>query len=131
MSWTACSSKIAVTIRGVHHVQVNVPTASLDAARDFYSNFMGFIEIDRPATFERAGAWFRAGPSEVHIGLEDGVDRTLTRAHIAYEVDDLEAWRKKIEAKGWAIKQQPLIPGYARLQFRDPFGNNIELIARI
>jgi hypothetical protein len=29
------------------------------------------------------------------------------------------------------IKDQPKIPGFDRFHFRDPFGNNIELIQRL
>lgn len=116
---------------GVHHVQVNVPSDSLDAARDFYLGFLGLREIDRPATFTSKGVWMNAGGFEFHIGLEDGVDRRLTRAHIAFEVDDIETWRKKVAASGARIVEQPCIPNCERFQFRDPFGNNIELIQRI
>jgi catechol 2,3-dioxygenase-like lactoylglutathione lyase family enzyme len=118
-------------ISGVNHIQVNVPSDGLEAAREFYVGFMGFREFPRPATFTTAGVWLLAGNFELHLGVEDGVDRHKTRAHVAYEVNDLAAWRKRVEAKGWTIKDQPLIPGYDRFQFRDPFGNNIELIQRI
>ena len=117
-------------IVGVNHVQVNVPPAELDRAREFYVGFMGLREIARPATFTSKGIWLNAGAFEVHIGLEDGVDRTKTRAHVAYEVNDLGAWRAKVSGRGWPIKEQPLIPGYDRFQFRDPFGNMIEIIQR-
>jgi hypothetical protein len=46
-------------------------------------------------------------------------------------VNDLAAWRVKVEAAGWPTKEQPLIPGYDRFQFRDPFGNMIEIIQRV
>jgi catechol 2,3-dioxygenase-like lactoylglutathione lyase family enzyme len=118
-------------VLGVNHVQVNVPTADLERAREFYVGFMGLREIARPVTFTNPGVWLNAGAFEVHIGLEDGVDRTKTRAHVAYEVNDLAAWRARVTQAGWAIKEQPLIPGYDRFQFRDPFGNMIEIIQRI
>ena len=70
-----------------------------------------------------------AGSFEVHIGLENGVVRN-TRAHIAYEVNDLANWRRKVESAGYKITEQPKIPGYDRFHFRDPFGNNIEIIAK-
>ena len=117
-------------IVGVNHVQVNVPTASLQAARDFYLGFMGMKEIPRPTSFKSPGLWMHAGQFEMHIGVEDGVDHKATRAHVAYEVSDLAVWRKKVSDAGYPMKEQPLIPGYDRFQFRDPFGNNIELIAR-
>jgi catechol 2,3-dioxygenase-like lactoylglutathione lyase family enzyme len=118
-----------MSIVGVNHVQVNVPSADLERARDFYIGFMGMKEIGRPNTFKSKGIWMHAGEFEMHIGVEDDVDRS-TRAHVAYEVDDISAWRKKVAGAGYAIKDQPLIPGYDRFQFRDPFGNNIEIIAK-
>ena len=117
-------------IVGVNHVQVNVPTTALPQAREFYLNFMGMKEITRPTSFKSPGIWMHAGNFEMHIGVEDNIDRT-TRAHVAYEVNDLAHWRNKITAAGYPIKEQPLIPGYDRFQFRDPFGNNIELISKV
>ena len=115
---------------GVNHVQVNVTQAELPAAREFYLGFLGMKEIARPDVFKSAGFWFHAGDREMHIGVEEGVDKRATRAHVAYEVTDLASWRKKIEAAKLPIKDQPKIPGYERFHFRDPFGNNLELIQR-
>jgi catechol 2,3-dioxygenase-like lactoylglutathione lyase family enzyme len=88
-------------------------------------------EIARPPVFKSDGFWFHAGEREMHIGVEENVDRQATRAHVAYEVDDIAAFRKKIEAAGLPIKDQPKIPNYERFHFRDPFGNNVELIQRV
>ena len=115
---------------GINHAQVNVSLAELQKAREFYLNFMGMKEIPRPAVFKSEGFWFHAGEFETHIGVEENVDRRSTRAHLAYEVDDVAAWRKKVETAGLPIKEQPKIPGFDRFHFRDPFGNNIELIQR-
>jgi len=119
-----------VKVVGVNHVQVNVTKAELPAAREFYLGFLGMREIERPAVFTSDGFWFHAGDREMHIGVEDNVDRRATRAHVAYEVTDLAAWRSKIEAAKLPIKDQPKIPGYERFHFRDPFENNVELIQR-
>jgi len=118
-------------ILGVNHVQVNVPTADLERAREFYVRFMGMRPIPRPETFSSKGIWLNAGMFEIHIGLEDGVDRAKARAHVAYQVNDVNAWRKKVIDAGHPIKEQPLIPGYDRFQFRDPFGNMIEIMQRL
>ncbi len=117
-------------IVGVNHAQVNVPKAQLPQAREFYLNFLGLKEIPRPPVFRSDGFWTNAGAFELHIGVDDGHDRNTTRAHFAYEVTDLQHWRKKLESAGYRITEQPKIPNYERLQFRDPFGNNIELIQR-
>jgi catechol 2,3-dioxygenase-like lactoylglutathione lyase family enzyme len=116
-------------VLGVNHVQVNVPVADLEPARAFYVGFLGMKEIRRPDVFTSKGIWLNAGTFEIHVGLEDGVDRTKTRAHVAYLVDDLQAWRDKVVDAGSRIVEQPKIPGYDRFQFRDPFGNMVELIA--
>jgi catechol 2,3-dioxygenase-like lactoylglutathione lyase family enzyme len=117
-------------IVGVNHVQVNVAHADLERAREFYISFMGMTEAPRPTTFKSKGIWMNAGNFEMHIGLEDGVNRSATRAHVAYEVNDISAWRKKVAVAGYEMVSQPLIPGYDRFQFRDPFVNNIEFIAK-
>ena len=118
-------------ILGVNHVQVNVPTADLERAREFYVSFMGMRETTRPGTFTSKGIWLNAGLFEIHIGLEEGVDRSKTRAHVAYQVNDLSAWRAKVTEAGFTTKDQPLIPGYDRFQFRDPFGNMIEIMQKL
>jgi catechol 2,3-dioxygenase-like lactoylglutathione lyase family enzyme len=118
-------------ITGVNHAQVNIPSTALDEARAFYIGFLGFREIPRPSVFKSAGIWLNAGSFELHLGVEDGVERHRTRAHIAYEVTDIAAWRQRVEARGWRITEQPRIPGFERFHFRDPFGNNIELIQRM
>jgi len=64
----------------------------------------------------------------VHVGAENGVERAATKAHLAYCVDDLEAWRERLAAQGIAALEGIPIPGYARFEFRDPFGNRVELI---
>ena len=116
-------------ITGVIHAQVNVPSDKLDEARAFYIDFLGMKQIQRPPVFKSNGIWLHAGNFELHIGVEDGVER-ITRAHLAYEVTDLANWRKRITDNGWKITEQPKIPNYERFHFRDPFGNNIELIQR-
>ena len=114
---------------GVNHAQVNVPSDGLEKARAFYIGFLGMKEIPRPGVFKSAGIWLNAGTFELHIGVEDGVERK-TRAHVAYEVKDIAGWRKKVLDAGYKIVEQPKIPNCERFHFRDPFGNNIELIER-
>jgi catechol 2,3-dioxygenase-like lactoylglutathione lyase family enzyme len=117
-------------IIGVNHAQENVPVKDHERAREFYIWFMGMKEVHRPPVFKSGGTWLNAGNFELHIGLEDGVERS-TRAHIAYEVTDILPWRKKVADAGYKITEQPKIPNYERFHFRDPFGNNIELIQRV
>jgi catechol 2,3-dioxygenase-like lactoylglutathione lyase family enzyme len=116
-------------IVGLHHAQVSIPTGSEAEARRFYCEILGLREIAKPAGLaERGGLWVQAGDRQIHLGVEDGVDRWKTRAHLAYEVRDLAEWRYKITALNMPITECAPIPGFKRLEFRDPFGNRVELI---
>ena len=52
-----------------------------------------------------------------------------TKAHLAYEVSDLEFWKKKLSEEKIVIKESIPIPGYTRFEFRDPFGNRVEFLS--
>lgn len=116
------------SITGLHHAQISIPRGAEEAGRAFYCGVLGLAEIEKPlALRERGGFWLQVGQQQVHVGTEDGVDRHATRAHLAYVVDNLVAWRAHLEQHGIAIIEAILIPGQQRFEFRDPFGNRIEL----
>lgn len=116
-------------ILGLHHVQITVAQADEAAAHDFYCGVLGLPEIEKPAALKsRGGFWLQVGDRQVHIGLEEGVERRKTKAHLAYQVDDVEAWLARLQAEGIEIADSVPIPGYKRFEFRDPFGNRVEMI---
>lgn len=116
------------TIERLHHAMVTVPADAQDAARAFYVGVLGLPEIPKPETLRgRGGFWLQIGDQQVHVGVEDGVQRG-GKAHLAYQVDDVEAWRAHLAAQGVSGADNTALPGYARIEFRDPFGNRIELI---
>jgi catechol 2,3-dioxygenase-like lactoylglutathione lyase family enzyme len=106
-----------------------VPTSMEAAAVDFYENVLGLTQIDKPAALkDRGGVWFQLGGLELHLSVEEGVNRRTTKAHVAYRVADLDYWRKRmIENDVTPVESIP-IPGYDRFEARDPFGNRIEFI---
>jgi len=115
----------------IDHVQITVPVGQEQIARAFYCGVLGLTEIDKPASLaSRGGLWLAIGDQQLHIGTEDGVDRSRTKAHIAYQVDDLIAWRTRLEQAGCVILESVPIPGHDRFETRDPFANRIEFIAR-
>jgi catechol 2,3-dioxygenase-like lactoylglutathione lyase family enzyme len=119
-------------IRGIHHVQLTVPKGCEDKAREFYCDCLGLQEIAKPARLvARGGLWLQVGDRQVHVGVEDGVDRQSTKAHIAYEVVDLASWKARLKALSIEIVEAIPIPGYRRFEFRDPFGNRVEFIEPI
>lgn len=116
-------------IVGLHHAQITIPKGAEAPGRAFYCDVLGLPEIAKPPSLQgRGGFWLQVGDQQVHVGTEDSAARSQTKAHLAYQVDDLAAWQARLAALGIAIGNSVPIPGYARFEFRDPFGNRVELI---
>lgn len=116
-----------MTIIRLHHVQITIPRGMEEQGREFYCGLLGLPEIEKPAVLrERGGFWLQVGDRQVHVGTEDGVQREATKAHIAYEVDDITAWRTRLEEYRIAILEAVPLPGLERFEIRDPFGNRVE-----
>jgi catechol 2,3-dioxygenase-like lactoylglutathione lyase family enzyme len=116
-------------IVGVDHVQITVMLQDVDLARAFYCGLLGLQEIAKPDSLQvRGGFWLEVGGQQVHVGVEDGVNRRATKAHVAYRVVGIEGWRTRLAGAGFALVDGAPIPGYDRFEFRDPFGNRVELI---
>jgi len=119
-------------VLGLHHAQITIPKGAEAEARQFYLEVLGLEEIEKPDSLkDRGGFWMRAGRSEIHLGTEEGFDRLSTKAHLAYLVEDLEYWRDLLREKAIEIQEGIPIPGNARFEFRDPFGNRVEMIQRL
>jgi len=119
-------------ILGIHHAQITIPKGAEDKARAFYCGVLGLKEIPKPdALAGRGGFWLEVGDRQIHIGTEDGVDPSTSKAHIAYLVDHIEHWRTTLKDSGVEILDGIPIPGYERFEFRDPFGNRVEFLQRL
>ncbi len=116
-------------IKRLHHAQITVPKGAEDRARQFYCEILKLPEIEKPEALRaRGGFWLQVGDRQVHVGTEDGVDRRATKAHLAYEVTDISSWRSLLAFAGFEIEESVAIPGIDRFEFRDPFGNRVELL---
>lgn len=116
---------------GLHHVQITIPKGEEEKAKHFYCKILGLKEIEKPESLKsRGGFWLQLGNQQVHVGIEDGFDRLATKAHIAYQVKDIEHW-KKVLAEHVKIFDSIPIPHFERFEFRDPFGNRVEMIQEI
>ena len=115
-------------ILGIHHVQITVAAEHLEAARQFYVNRLGFLQVTDP--FGIHGFWLEAGPHQVHIRVEEDIARHKTRSHPAFLVDNLEAIHADLIGSGCLIDPQADFDGYARIHVIDPGGNRIELMQR-
>lgn len=119
-------------IRRFHHAQVTIPVGKEQEARYFYCELLRLKEISKPESLiGRGGFWVQVGDQELHIGIEDGVNRLLTKAHLAYEVEGIEVVEKLLTEHQIKISESVPIPGYERFECRDPFGNRIEFIKPI
>lgn len=116
-------------ITAIDHAQITVPKDMESLAKNFYCEVLGLQEIPKPQNrVRRGGFWIQVGDAQLHVGLEDGVDRSLTKAHVAYRVNDLKLWREKLQRQGIEIFESMPLPGAQSFEFRDPFGNRVELI---
>ena len=118
-----------MTISGLHHAQITIPTGAESEARAFYCGLLGLPEVAKPLSLAgRGGFWLVVGAIQVHVGTEDGVERAATKAHLAYAVADVTAWRARLAAAGYAPIEGVPIPHHDRFECRDPFGNRLEFI---
>ena len=121
-----------MTILGIHHAQITIPHGTEAQGRQFYCDQLGLPEITKPESLQgRCGFWLQVGSQQVHVGVEDGINRTATKAHIAYQVDDIEAWRTRLQENGIEIGDSIPFAGFERFEIRDPFGNRVEFIQAV
>jgi catechol 2,3-dioxygenase-like lactoylglutathione lyase family enzyme len=123
-----------MTVRGLHHVQVNVPLAVEAEAHRFYGEIIGLELMERPQSLSdagRRGVWFRCGEQEFHVFSNPTADfdPAMSSQHPALLVDDLDTLRERIEAAGYDIEEAIPIAGRARFFTRDPGGNRIEFLS--
>lgn len=119
-------------ILGLHHAQITIPKDAEEEGKQFYCNVLGLEEIAKPESLKgRGGFWLKLGDQEVHVGTEEGFDRLTTKAHLAYLVNDLAYWKKLLKQKGFQPIEGVPIPGFDRFEFRDPFGNRVEMIRKL
>ncbi len=119
-------------ITDIHHVQITIANGQEQAARAFYCGVLGLPEVEKPAALKRRGGfWLAVGDRQVHVGVEPAGDRGRSKAHVAYAVRGLDAWRARLAAAGVSIEEGIEIPGYRRFEFRDPFGNRVEMIESV
>ena len=117
-----------VKVVGIDHVQLAIPPGGEASARTFYGELLGLVELPKPQDMRaRGGLWFAAGPTQIHLGIEEGM-RPSAKMHPALVVTELDAWRARLVAAGCEWKDATDAPGIRRGHTRDPFGNRIELV---
>ncbi len=110
------------------HVQVAIPAGGEPEARAFFAGLLGLDEIPKPASLAgRGGCWFQIGAQQLHIGIDPAFQPAL-KAHVAIATDALSALRTRLEAAGFATRDDTDGDGRPRFFSTDPFGNRIEFV---
>jgi len=113
----------------IDHVQLAMPAGEEEAARRFYRDLLGMVEIPKPAELaKRGGCWFESRSVQLHLGVEADF-RPAKKAHPALRCRDYEALTSRLRAAGVEVKNDDNLPGVRRCHISDPFGNRIELLA--
>ena len=112
----------------LHHVSIPVLPGQLEAGREFYTRALGLEEIPAPNEFapDRV-VWFRLGERELHLFKEVDANTPISERHLALEVDDLDAARRRFDEHGVTVEEADPIHNRPRLYVRDPFGNKLEI----
>jgi glyoxylase I family protein len=122
----------------IHHVAFNC--RDMRAQEEFYSKHFGFRRVrtfkagtqGEFAVLRLGGACIELFPAGADAGDARGGSQPVGYAHLAFEVDDLDAAVAAVEAGGietGGIKDcSKLLEGFRVCFFNDPEGNRIELM---
>lgn len=122
------SGEDRIVVERIEHAAVMVTDVA--RAKWFYGDVLGMTEVPRPETFKFPGAWYRNGPTDLHLIGQAEAD-PKSRRHVAYFVSDLHAAARVLERIGYPVLwDRTKIPGIDRFFTNDPDGNRVELMAR-
>lgn len=111
---------------------LSLPTRDLGAAADFYADVLGLERSkvwQRPGT-EAVGAEFETGTVTIALTAVErlGIEFRPNAVPIALRVDDVEAARAELEARGVRFHGDKLDSGVCHMAFfSDPDGNALML----
>ncbi|MCO8122955.1 VOC family protein [Stieleria sp. TO1_6] len=115
-------------VKQLNHVALHV--ADVQRSVVFYRDAMCLPVMDRPA-FDFPGAWFRLGvDQELHLigDRSQAVHSSHRGTHVAFVVDDLDAWEKHLDQMDANRLPRRIRPDGAHQTFvQDPDGHWIEL----
>jgi catechol 2,3-dioxygenase-like lactoylglutathione lyase family enzyme len=97
---------------------IAIQTAAFDRAYTFYTEVVRLAVIREPFQFKtRTLAWLDAGGTLIELySVKDGVDpepynnHAVGPEHVAFEVDDLDAFQSLLKEYNCAIEKGPLLP---------------------
>ena len=85
---------------GLDHVQLAAPPGCEEAARRFFGDALGLEEVEKPEALRaRGGVWFRCGPQQLQVGVEQEFS-PARKAHPAFQVADYDALLQRLREAG-------------------------------
>jgi catechol 2,3-dioxygenase-like lactoylglutathione lyase family enzyme len=113
--------------RFTHIDHCTVLITNIEKAREFYGSKLGLPEIPAPREFDFVALWYDLGGQYLHLLLKDQPDAISPR-HFCLHVDDVNAARKTLRARGLKIDETVKVAAADRFFVRDPDGNRIEIL---
>ena len=106
----------------IDHIQLAIPENSEPLCRRFWTEILGFEELEKPENLRgRGGAWFRHGSVEKNF-------RSAKKAHPAFAVAQITLLADSLKANDHAVRWDTSIPERRRFFTTDPVGNRIEFM---
>ena len=103
-------------ITRLHHAQITVPPSAETDARTFIAVCWDCLKCpNRRRCSTEVDFGSPLAIREIHIGVESGIVRSKTKVHLAYQVDDLAAWRSKLTHAGLTILESIRLMGLTAL----------------
>lgn len=114
----------------LQHASLTVPHGAQASVRAFYGEILGLEEKQPPQSLTHLQlVWFAVGEDELELHFlptDDHQAQHSDQRHICLVVDDLEAYRHKLDKAGVTLIPAETIPYRPRFFCRDPFGNLLE-----
>jgi len=113
------------------HVQIAAPAGCESAARRFFGELVGLLEIEKPEPLRaRGGAWFAVGDRQLHVGVEADFE-PARKAHVGLRLGaaELDELAERLAAAGAPVTWDETLPGERRFYSEDPWGNRVEFLA--
>ncbi len=124
---------VEIAFLGLDHFQLAAPAGCEEDARRFFAGLLGLVEIEKPPSLrDGGGVWFAVGPQQLHVGVEEPFS-PARKAHPALrlEPESLDAVAERLLAARVDIRWDERLPGHRRFYCLDPWGNRLELLARV
>jgi catechol 2,3-dioxygenase-like lactoylglutathione lyase family enzyme len=119
---------MAFKIKKIDHIQLAAPKGCEEAARNFFGEILGLMEVEKPDELKkRGGVWFEFGTFQLHIGVEVPFSPSK-KAHPAFVVENIEELKRHLSKNEITFQEDDNLPGASRIHVNDPFGNRLEFL---